>query len=278
MEASLRKTLRIRLDALGIEPNHRLGQNFLVDETALERIVAAASIAPSDAILEIGAGPGQLTSRLAAQAGRVVAIEKDSRLLPLLEPLGAAYPSLTIVASDARQIDFATLFLLQETVKVVANLPYYLTSDFLQKCLLELPQAVNMLFLMQTEAAKRLVSEAGTKSYGPLAVLTHLYGQHTLALTVPPQAFMPAPTVSSTLLLLTRTEPAAPIPWKALHRFVVDLFSTRRKTILGSVKRLHPAKPVDDILKALGLPSSLRVEALTPPQFLTLFRALNAAV
>ena len=278
--SSLRKNLRIRLDAAGIEPNRLLGQHFLIEEIVLEKIAIAADVRMKSTVLEIGAGPGQFTEVLAARAKAVCAIEKDTRFLPILEEVKKAHSNLRIVLQDAREVSFADLMSNAEDPLVAANLPYYLTTELMEKCLIELPFARRMTFLVQKEAAERVMATPGTKQYGPLAVLAARYGTSHAALQVAPGSFMPPPKVGSTVLVLNKLTSTDAGDMAAFHSFLTKLFSTRRKTLQSTWRReiSEDSGSLDVWLQEHAIDSRVRVEQLASETLWELFKWHEALV
>lgn len=269
--STLRRSLQIRLDALGIEPNRLLGQHFLTDESILERIVLTAGVQSGDGVLEIGAGPGQLTDCLLRAGARVTTIERDTRFLPLLAELET--PALRVAAGDARAMSFTEVLPDEGVSRTIGNLPYYITTELIEKCLIELPYAASHTFLIQTEAARRLISSPGSKAYGPLSVLIRRYGEAAIRFLVPAAAFLPPPHVASALLHLERRQDRPPDKTDdmlAFGGFLKRLFKTRRKTIASIWKREfgHDAAAY---FETLGVKPADRAETLSPDTIYRLF-------
>jgi 16S rRNA (adenine1518-N6/adenine1519-N6)-dimethyltransferase len=214
----------------GLRPDHRLGQNFLIDPAALERVVQAAELDPQDTVLEIGAGIGTLTSRLARSAGRVVAVEIDRRLIePLLEGV-RPFPGVQVVHADALQLDLTAL-MRGEPFRVVANIPYQITSHLLRR-LMEMPQGPDRVVLtLQAEVVDRITAQAGEMSL--LALSVQVYGLARRAAHIPAGAFFPAPEVDSAVLRIDRhPRPAiAPEQIPAFFRVARAGFQQRRKQL-----------------------------------------------
>lgn len=271
--SSLRKTLRIRLDAAGIEPNRLLGQNFLIEETVLEKIAAVADVKKESTVLEIGAGPGQFTEVLVSKAKAVCAIEKDTRFLPLLKEVEGLHDNLDIVLQDARDVSFSELLSAAKDPLVAANLPYYLTTELMEKCLIELSFARRMTFLVQKEAAERVMSKPGTKQYGPLTVLAARYGTCQAAFHVAPGSFMPPPKVGSTVLVLDKKSDTDSSDMAAFHLFLTKLFSTRRKTLQSTWRReiSEDLSSLDVWLQEERLDPLVRVEQMQSETLWSLF-------
>lgn len=274
-------TVRALLLQYGIRPKRRLGQNFLVNPGVLEKIIAAAELSPADAVVEIGPGVGALTARLAAAAGVVVAVELDRALVTLLKET-LAYPNLAVVEGDALEVDFDTLVQVNGgrlPYKVVANLPYYITSPVLLR-LLGGKFAVSLLVLMlQKEVALRLVARPGTKEYGSLSVLVRYRCEAELVANVSRGSFFPAPEVDSALVKL-RVRPAPPVavPDEELFfRVVRAAFGQRRKTLLNALAEASFGLEKAEwraVLNRAGIDPLRRGETLALDEFAALTRAL----
>lgn len=222
------------LKRYGIRPDTRLGQNFLVDPAALERVMQAAELDPGDAVLEIGAGVGTLTARLARDVRRVVAVELDRRLIaPLCEVIGGL-PSVEVIQADALQLDLAH-HMHSEPFRVVANIPYQITSHLLRR-LMEMPTAPDRVVLtLQAEVVDRIVAAAGAMSL--LALSVQVYGEPKRMAAIPAGAFFPVPQVDSAVLRIDRHPvpviPAGLIP--SFFRLARAGFQQRRKQLRNSL-------------------------------------------
>jgi 16S rRNA (adenine1518-N6/adenine1519-N6)-dimethyltransferase len=262
-----------------LRPSQSLGQNFLVDEHHLEKIVAAACLDPGDVVLEIGPGLGTLTARLAAQAGSVIAVEKDRRLQPVLQETVGHLPNVRLVFADALEVDYPALLSEGRAAKVVANLPYYITTPVLETLLrCSVPWQL-FVFLVQKEVAERLQAGPGRKQYGVLTVLAQFYAQIDVVAQVPGSAFFPAPRVTSAVVRLT---PHDPIPWALrsdLDRFadvVSAAFGQRRKTLVNALSAGLgiERQELRQVLARLGWPEGRRGESLSVAEFVELTNQL----
>lgn len=254
----------------GVQPKQSLGQNFLLDQGYLARIAAAAELVPTDTVLEIGPGLGTLTQLLAAQAGRVVAVELDDRLIALLQEQFANQPQIQIVHGDILELPPDGL-LQGPTVdglvpyKVVANLPYYITSAVLRHLLEAAHQPTRIVVLVQKEVAERICAQPGDLSL--LAVSIQYYAVPTLVHHVPASVFYPPPKVDSAVLRLdVRPAPAvADVPSALFFRVVRAGFSQKRKqlanTLSGGLQL--PKAAVITRLESLGIDPKRRAETLT---------------
>lgn len=274
----------------GFRAKKRLGQNFLVDPRIPEAIAAAAELSPQDRVLEIGPGQGALTRELAKDAGEVVAVEIDQRLVPTLDQLQRDLPNLRVVWGDFMQTSLADLGLEEQGLKVVANIPYYITTPILLKLLhadelarqplSDLPAQPDRIILMiQKEVADRLLASPGNKDYGSLSVVAQYAAEISPVVRVPRTAFAPRPQVDSMVVMLKpRQQAPVDVPNPSLFfRVVRGSFGQRRKTLLNALKGAGFAA---DSLKAaferMGLDSNRRGETLSLEEFAALARALEA--
>lgn len=254
-----------------------LGQNFLLDLNLTAKIARQAGDLSGADILEVGPGPGGLTRGLLAEgARRVLAVEKDARCLPALEEISQAYPGrLTVLNADALEIDPAAH--LRAPIRIVANLPYNVGTELLIRWLTpaDWPPFWDSLTLMfQKEVAQRIVASPGSKSYGRLAILAQWRCEARIVMDLPPQAFVPAPKVSSAVVHLTRrARPLAPANPATLSRVTAAGFGQRRKMLRASLKSLCP-DPVALITQA-GLDPTARAETIPIEGFCALARALD---
>lgn len=261
-----------------IRPAKSLGQNFLVDRAILGRIVAAAEIVPGDVVLEVGAGLGALTEILAQSAGRVVAVELDERLMPALRSALTDAPNVTLVQGDILDLKPADLIGASgDGYKVVANLPYYITSAVLRYLLEATPSPQRMIVTVQREVAERIVAQPGRMSL--LAVSVQFYGRPRLLFRIKPGSFYPAPDVESAVLRIDR-HPVPPVSIddrQVFFRVVRAGFSQRRKQLrnalsagLGIV-----ADEVAARLLEVGVDSRRRAQALSLEQWASVARVLG---
>lgn len=260
-----------------------LGQNFLVNPAVCPQMAASCGADENTGVLEIGPGLGVLTKELAQKAKKVVSVELDTRLLPVLAETLQAFDNVTIVNYDILKADLPALFRQHfdgMRVVVCANLPYYITSPVLLR-LLESGLAIDAITVMvQREVAQRLCAAPGTKNAGVLTVYADYYARAELLFSVSKGSFHPMPQVDSAVVRLTmRKQPAAAVddPQK-FFRLVKAAFSQKRKTLVNAVSStLHlPKEPIAAALAQCGLPSAVRAEALTTAQFGALYRALRA--
>ena len=269
--------LREVIAAHGLSARKSLGQNFLLDLNLTARIArAAGDIAGAD-VLEIGPGPGGLTRGLLAEgARRVLAVEKDSRCIPALEEIAAAYPGrLDVIEGDALEVD--PLAHLTPPIKVAANLPYNVGTELLVRWLTpkDWPPFWDSLTLMfQREVAERIVAQPGGKAYGRLAVLAQWRCDAKIVMSLPPGAFSPPPKVSSAVVHLTALPgPRYPANAKILQDVVARAFNQRRKMLRAALKGLGP--DIEDRLLAAGIKPTDRAEVVSLEQFCALARGFE---
>lgn len=254
----------------------KYGQNFLVEPQVLETIVDAAQIQADDCVLEIGPGIGTMTQYLAEQAGKVVAVEIDKALIPILEDTLAEYANVTIVNEDILKADLDKLIKENNNgrpVKVVANLPYYITTPIIMQLFESHVPLHSITIMVQTEVAQRMQVGPGTKDYGALSLAVQYYSRPEIITHVPPSCFIPRPNVGSTVIRLTRYE--KPPVEAADERFLFSLirasFNQRRKTLvngLSNASGLNLSKAqITEALEQMGLPANVRGETFTLEQF-----------
>jgi len=268
------------LEQWDLRPSKGLGQNFLIDPAALEKIVAAAGLTPDDAVLEVGAGLGTLTRRLAQEAGRVVAVELDQRLIPVLESVLAGLDNVTLVQGDILALDPAALFqppISNLQYKVVANLPYYITSAVLRHLLEAALKPQRMVLTVQREVAERIVAKPGQMSL--LAVSVQFYGQPRLLFRLKPGSFYPSPEVESAVMRVD-LHPTPPVPVEetaAFFRVVRAGFAQRRKQLRNTLAAglRQPPEEVADRLREVGVDPRQRAEALSLEEWGRVARALS---
>jgi 16S rRNA (adenine1518-N6/adenine1519-N6)-dimethyltransferase len=256
---------------------HALGQHFLTNEGVLRKIVAAVGPRPEDLIVEVGAGRGVLTARLAAGAGRVVAVEKDERLVPGLR--AAMPPNVEVVHGDILRLDLREIAKKAgvTALRLVGNIPYSISSPLLFRALDERALLADCVFLLQKEVAERVTAGPGTKSYAPLGILLQSEFEAKIAFTVAPGSFSPPPKVQSALLTLRRrTAPlhpgAAEEPYRA---FLRAAFAERRKMLWKNLARRATPAALEAAYDSLGLARSARAEELSPDSLFALFSALR---
>lgn len=257
----------------------KFGQNFLIDTSVLDRIIAAAEITKEDCVLEIGPGIGTMTQYLAEAAGEVVAVEIDKNLIPILEETLSAYDNVAVINDDILKVDVNKI--VEEKnggrpVKVVANLPYYITTPIIMGLFENHVPLKSITIMVQKEVADRMQVGPGTKDYGALSLAVQYYAKPEIVANVPPNCFIPRPNVGSAVIRLTRyeTPPVQVRDEKKLFALIRASFNQRRKTLvngLSNAAELHVSKEqAAEALEKMGLPATIRGEALTLEQFAAL--------
>lgn len=261
-----------------------LGQNFLTDAHVLQYIVDAANLDSHSGVIEIGPGLGALTEGLAERAQKVVAIELDNRLIPVLQDMFYDQSNVEIVHDDALKIDFAQLitdkFESCSQVNVVANLPYYVTSPILVKLLESSLSLTNIVVMIQKEVADRILARPGSKTYGSLSVFAQYFSEPSKVVQVPSHVFVPRPQVDSMVIKLSiRSVPPVPVEDEAFFFQVVRAsFAKRRKTLLNSLSSSLPfqleKKRLEELIHSIGIDPGCRGEMLSMESFAQLSNIL----
>ncbi len=250
-----------------IRAKKSLGQNFLKDPHYLNRIVDAARVGPDDQVLEIGPGLGHLTAVLAQRAGKVLAVEVDDRLIPHLQKEFEGLKNVELVHADALEYDYRAL---DGHWKVVANLPYYISTPIIQKLIEHRKKFVSFTLMLQKEVAERIAAPPGGKEYGYLSVLVQFYTVPRIVFKVPPGAFTPRPEVDSIVITLAvREQPAVQVrDERFFMRVVKAAFSQRRKTLRNALKQLEvPAERMAAVQEGTGIDLGRRAETLSVEEF-----------
>ncbi len=261
----------------GLAAKKSLGQNFLLDLNLTEKIARQAGDLRDCDVLEIGPGPGGLTRGLLSQgARRVLAVEKDARCLPALAEIAALSDGrLQVVQGDALDIDAASM--LTPPVRIIANLPSNVGTELLVRWLdpgVWPPFWESLTLMFQREVAERIVAQPGGKAYGRLAILAQWRTTPRIVMTLPPEAFTPAPKVHSAVVHFTRLdEPRFPADPKVLQRVVAMAFNQRRKMLRAALKGAAP--DIEDRLRSVGIPPTERAEQVSLEGFCALARALE---
>ena len=264
----------------------KYGQNFLVDTNVLKKIVEAAEISKEDCVLEIGPGLGTMTQYLAERAGRVVAVEIDRNLIAILEETLAGYDNVTLINADILKVDINKIVEDNRvrSVKVVANLPYYITTPIIMGLLESHAPVESITVMVQKEVADRMQVGPGTKDYGALSLAVQYYAKPEIVANVPSNCFIPRPNVDSAVIRLTRhREPPVQVEDEAgLFALIRAAFNQRRKTLvnaLGNAPGLGITKEqAAEALERLGFSPAIRGEALTLEQFAQIAAALHVKI
>ena len=262
----------------------KFGQNFLIDTHVLDKIVQAAEITKEDFVLEIGPGIGTLTQYLCENAREVVAVEIDKMLLPILSDTLSEYDNVTVVNQDILKLDLNAL--VQERnqgrpIKVVANLPYYITTPIIMDLFERHLPLINVTVMVQKEVADRMQAGPGSKDYGALSLAVQYYAKPYIAANVPPNCFMPRPNVGSAVIRLALHEksPIDVSDEKLLFKMIRASFNQRRKTLVNglnnSTELTFSKEAIQNALETLNISENIRGEALTLGQFAELANELN---
>ena len=254
----------------------KFGQNFLIDGHVLDKIIAGAGVTKDDMVLEIGPGIGTMTQYLAEAAGKVVAVEIDRNLLPILQETLSDYDNVKVIHADVLSLNLEKL--VQEEnggrpIKVVANLPYYITTPIIMALFEQHVPLANVTVMVQKEGAARMKSGPGSKDYGALSLAVQYYAEPYIVANVPCNCFMPRPNVDSAVIRLTRYEepPVQVKDEKMLFKIIRASFNQRRKTLqngLNNSSELNFTKDqIAAAIAAAGFSPSVRGEALTLEQF-----------
>ncbi len=260
----------------------KFGQNFLIDTHVLEKIVDAAQITDEDCVLEIGPGIGTMTQYLAESAREVVAVEIDRALIPILQDTLSAYDNVTVLNADIMKVDVGQIVRDRnqgKPIKVVANLPYYITTPIVMSLLENHVPLQSITIMVQREVADRMQVGPGTKDYGALSLAVQYYARPEIVAHVPSNCFMPRPNVDSAVVRLTRyQEPPVKVQdEKYLFALIRASFNQRRKTLANGLSNGMgiSREQVTAALEEMGLPATTRGEALTLEQFALLSNLLK---
>lgn len=252
----------------------RFGQNFLIDENVLSNIITSSEISKDDCVLEIGPGIGTMTQALAESAGHVIAVEIDSNLIPILHETLKSYSNVTVIHSDVLKLDINDIINTYNNgnpIKVVANLPYYITTPIIMGLFESDAPLYSITVMVQKEVADRMQSGPGTKDYGALSLAVQYYSQPEIIQLVPPNCFIPRPNVGSAVIRLKRysESPIQVTDDKWMFAIIKAAFGQRRKTLLNALfSGLSIQKDfTSDALRKMNLSETIRGEALTLEQF-----------
>ena len=265
------------LNKYGFNFQKKFGQNFLIDTHVLEKIIRAADITKDDCVLEIGPGIGTMTQYLCENAGKVIAVEIDKNLIPILtEDTLASYDNVKVINSDVLKLDLKKLAEEENggrPIKVVANLPYYITTPIIMGLFEAGVPLASITVMVQKEVADRMQAGPGSKDYGALSLAVQYYAEPYIAANVPPNCFMPRPNVGSAVIRLTLHEkpPVEVEDEKLLFKLIRASFAQRRKTLVnGLTNSPELSFSKEEVAKALeecGYSPTIRGEALTLAEF-----------
>lgn len=279
----MRIDTRTALKKFNIRPTKSLGQNFLIDDSIVGRIVDSANVNENDLVIEIGPGLGGMTVELAERAGKVVAVEIDRHLLTVLKENVKDYKNVTILNKDILKIDINTEIIehpeikkdgfIPSQIKVIANLPYYITTPIIMSLLEQELPLDSMVFMLQAEVADRIVAEPGGKEYGALSIAVQYYSKPEKLFMVPPQSFIPQPGVDSTVIKLDiyKAPPVKVDDKDVFFRTVKAAFGQRRKTLVNALSNsgffLKNKDEIKEILINMQVGENQRGETLSIKQF-----------
>ena len=272
------------INKYGFSFQKRFGQNFLIDEHVLDKIVDAALVGKEDGVIEIGPGIGTMTQRLCEAASKVVAIEIDRELIPILNETMSGYDNVKIINSDVMKTDLDKLIREEfsgMSVKVVANLPYYITTPIVMSLLENHLPVESITIMVQKEVAQRMQAGPGTKDYGALSLAVQYYADTYIAANVPPNCFMPRPKIGSGVIRLTvRKEAKVEVAdEKLMFSLIRAAFNQRRKTLVNAVTNFpsldYTKEDIEKALAELDISEKIRGEALSLQQFAELSNILT---
>lgn len=262
----------------------KFGQNFLIDAHVLDKIIRAAEITKDDFVLEIGPGIGTMTQYLAQAAREVVAVEIDKALIPILQDTLSGFPNAEVIHDDILKVDIAGLAKERNggrPIKVVANLPYYITTPIIMSLFESQVPLASVTVMVQKEVAERMQAGPGSKDYGALSLAVQYYAEPYIAANVPPNCFMPRPNVGSAVIRLTRHEvsPVQVDNEKLMFQIIRASFNQRRKTLVNGLNNSPEIsltkEQITEAVESLGKGAGVRGEALTLEEFAGLANKIN---
>lgn len=259
----------------------KYGQNFLIDTHVLEKIMRAADIKKSDTVLEIGPGIGTMTQYLCEAADHVIAVEIDKNLIPVLSETLSEYENVSVIQGDILKLDLEEILKDKGSIKVVANLPYYITTPVIMKLFESSCRIESITVMVQKEVAKRMSALPGTKDYGALSLAVNYYAKPYIAANVPANCFIPRPAVDSAVIRLLGHETPPVSVKNSAHMFqlIRASFNQRRKTLANGIKNFsgfsYSREDIENALTTCSLPLDVRGEKLELGDFAALSDALN---
>ena len=263
-----------------IKMSKKLGQNFLIKRGIVDEIVHAAELTVGEPVLEVGPGIGTLTQGLAQSGADVTAIELDRRLLEVLDTILASYDNVRIIHGDVLKLDVPTI-MNHKPFKVVANLPYYITTPIIMSLLESKLPIERLVVMVQKEVALRMIAKPGTKDYGALSVAVQYYTEPDIVLDVPPKSFLPAPAVTSSVIrcVLRNKPPVDVIDEKLFFRVVKAGFAQRRKTFSNTMKTTGLTRDrIEELLAKANIDGQRRGETFTLQEFADVANAWAALI
>ncbi|HAE92191.1 16S rRNA (adenine(1518)-N(6)/adenine(1519)-N(6))-dimethyltransferase RsmA [Tissierella praeacuta] len=274
------KYIKEILERHGFKFSKSLGQNFLIDGNIVRKIVENGNITSEDYVIEIGPGMGTLTEELALKAKKVLAIEIDNTLIPILEETIGKYNNVEIIHGDILKIDLQKIIeerLDGGPVKVVANLPYYVTTPIIAKLIEDNLNLESIIVMVQKEVAERMAAGSGGKEYGSLSVFVNFYSKPEIVLKVPKTVFMPQPKIDSAVIKLTINKELPEVDKEKFFKIVKAAFSKRRKTILNSLSTYGfniEKGTIKEVLESLNISLDARAENLSVEDFIKISKTL----
>lgn len=284
MESVYQQT-KFLMKKYGVTANKKLGQNFLIDETVIDAIAQSATLTKQDLVIEIGPGLGTLTAKLLEQAGKVICIELDERMLKILKERFFMYENFELLHEDVLKVDLKELIEKNkekgiQRVKIVANLPYYITTPIIMRLLEERLEIDSITVMIQKEVADRLAAIPGEKETGAITYTVYYYAQVEKKLLVPNTSFIPEPEVQSEVITLhLRKEPVVEVKEEALFFKLIKLaFMKRRKTLVNALENVglfENKQEIEKILQDLGMDTRIRGEALSIQDFANIAKIIK---
>jgi 16S rRNA (adenine1518-N6/adenine1519-N6)-dimethyltransferase len=274
-------SIRKELAEYGLTPRKRWGQHFLVDKNILNKIIQTAEISREDTVLEVGAGLGEMTLALACQSQKVIAVEIDTKLVEIVRRKTAFCPNVEVIGSDILKVDFKELLGQdRRPIKVVANLPYQISTPLLFRFIEERENFSTLTLMVQREVAERMVAPPGGKDYGPLSIFVQVFLDLSIRFSVKPSCFFPPPKVDSAVIQLTWKE--TPVVRREeedwFKKVVRGCLGYRRKTLINALKHSGLVLPEDaeGRMKEAGIDSHRRPETLAIGEFVRLSQVLKS--
>ena len=279
------KETKFILDKYHITANKNLGQNFLIDDEAVTGIIDAAKVSKEDLIIEIGPGLGTLTKELLEKAGKVICIELDKRMMEILEDRFSMYTNFKVINEDVLKVNLKDLIQQEKikTAKIVANLPYYITTPIIMKLLEDRLDIETITVMIQKEVADRLVTEPGTGDTGAITYAIHYYTEPKRVLEVPNTAFIPVPKVNSSVIQLEilKTPSVKVENEEELFKLIKIAFMQKRKTLINALansKKYGNKEQIEKVLRELKIDLQIRPEKLTLEQFAELSNLIETKI
>ncbi len=263
------------LEELGIHPKKSLSQNFLIDGNIVRKIIETAQVIATDAVLEIGPGPGSLTEALLETGAAVYAVEKDRVLATALARLHSPIKKLEIFCEDILDFPLETCLKEGKKLKVIANLPYHITTPIITALVTKRESISHLIIMVQEEVARRMTAAPATREYSSLTLFLDFYTDANYAFKVSKNCFYPIPTVDSAIVCLKLKEPPLTHHDQEFFALTRTAFGQRRKMLRSSLQKLYPAKSIESALENCQLPVTCRPEELSLTNFLDLFKILQ---